>query len=142
MNEYLFEQINVGDCESFSVRVTEEMENSFRDFTGDLNPLHRDDDFAMEVGNGKFSRHIIFGMLTASFYSTLAGVYMPGKYSLIHSFENISFKNPVYAGDMLTVSGTVQEKHEGINLIVVKAIITNQEKRTVSSALIKIFVMK
>ena len=41
-------------------------------------------------------------MLTASFFSTMAGVYLPGKYSLIHSVE-VKFLRPIYPGMVLTV---------------------------------------
>ena len=73
MNEYCFEDIQIGQTESFQKEITVEMEDSFRKITGDTNPLHWDDVFAIEVGNGKFKSHVSFGMLTASFYSTLAG---------------------------------------------------------------------
>lgn len=142
MNEYLFERIKVGDREGFSVKITEDMEKRFREITGDFNPLHSDDAFAREAWGGKFRQHVTFGMLTASFYSTFAGVYMPGKYSLIHSIEDIKFKQPVYAGDTLTVSGVVEEKQEGLKLIAVKVKITNQDGGQVSSARMKIIVMK
>ena len=98
MNEYTLADIAVGFSQSFTKEITTQMEDSFRCITGDENPLHKDDTYAASVSNGKFSRHVSFGMLTASLYSTLAGMYIPGKYSLIHSFENIKFLQPVFAG--------------------------------------------
>ncbi|MFT2536397.1 MaoC/PaaZ C-terminal domain-containing protein, partial [Escherichia coli] len=83
-------------------------------------------------GEGKFPGHVTFGMLTASFYSTLAGMYLPGKYSLIHSFEELSFLKPVFAGDLLTVVGEVFEKEEAFGLIRIKAVIRNQYGNIVS----------
>lgn len=142
MNEYRFDDLLTGQTESFQKEITVEMENIFREITGDLNPLHRDDTFATEVGNDRFKRHISFGMLTASLYSTLAGMYLPGKYSLIHSIDNISFKKPVYAGDILTITGTVSGKQDDLNLIFVTAKITNQEGQAVSKADMKILVQK
>lgn len=140
MNEYKYEDIETGLSESFSRQITLQMEDSFRNITGDENPLHKDDDFAKAVSN-PFKSHVAFGMLTASFYSTLAGMYLPGKYSLIHSFEDIKFLKPVYAGDFLTITGEVMEKIDALKLIVVKAKITNQNKEIVSSAKIKILVL-
>ena len=141
MNEYLYDQIEIGMSESFMSSVTMEMEDSFRVITGDMNPLHRDDDFARDVGNGKFKGHVAFGMLTASLYSTIAGVYMPGKYSLIHSMD-IKFQKPVYAGDLLKVTGTVVNKQDGLKLIELKVNITNQENKCVSKANMKVLVLK
>lgn len=142
MNEYCFEDIQIGQTESFQKKITVGMEDSFREITGDTNPLHRDDAFAIEVGNGKFKSHVSFGMLTASFYSTLAGMYLPGKYSLIHSINNLSFKKPVFTGDVLTVTGTVKEKYDDLMLICVSVKITNQDGIVVSEADMKILVQK
>ncbi len=142
MNEFTISQIEVGLEASFDRTITPDMENDFRRITGDENPLHKDDEFAKEVSGGKFLSHACFGMLTASFYSTLAGMYLPGKYSLIHSLENISFNKPVFVGDVLTISGKVIEKQEELGLIIVKADIKNQDKKTVSRAKMKILVMK
>ena len=142
MNEYTLEQIYIGMEESFRKKISVEMENTFRELTGDYNPLHMDDGFAADVKNRKFKSHVTFGMLTASFYSVMAGMYLPGKYSLIHSFDEISFTNPVYAGDELEVSGKVVDKNEELGLIVLKVRIINQDKKIVSKARMKVLVMK
>ena len=142
MNEYHYSDIQVGQTESFTKEITPEMENAFRGITGDENPLHRDDAFAQSVGGGKFKSHVAFGMLTASLLSTLAGVYLPGKYSLIHSVEQISFRKPVYAGDTLTVYGTVESKLDGLDLILLKVKITNQERQNVLTASMKVLVQQ
>ena len=142
MNEYKFADISVGMKESFEKVITLEIENAFREISGDDNPLHRDDEFAREIGNGKFSGHAAFGMLTASFYSTMAGMYLPGKYSLIHSFDEISFMKPVFVGDKLTITGEVVEKEEELKLIRLKVIIKNQDNKTVSRAKMKVLVLQ
>ena len=120
----------------------EEMEDSFRVITGDENPLHKEDDFALEISGGNFKGHAAFGMLTASFYSTVAGMYLPGKYSLIHSFDEISFMKPVFVGDELTVNAEVIDKDEALKMIRLKIIIKNQDNKKVSRAKMKVLVMK
>lgn len=142
MREYTYSELQIGQTESFSTTITADMENKFRDITGDMNPMHMDDEYAKTVSGGKFSSHVAFGMLTASLYSTIAGMYLPGKYSLIHSLEKVDFKKPVYIGDELTVTGTVKEKQDGLNLIILEVIITNQEGKTVSKAGMKVLVQK
>lgn len=107
--------------------------------TGDVNPLHSSDDFAEEIGSGKFRSHVTIGMLTASFYSTLAGVYLPGKYSLIHSLD-IKFQKPVYVGDKLIVSGEIVSKQDELKLIQIKATI-KKNSQNVSKADIKVLVI-
>lgn len=142
MNEYTFDEIEVGMIASFTKVITNEMEDYFRRITGDENPLHRDDDFALQVGGGIFKGHATFGMLTASFYSTVAGMYLPGKYSLIHSFDDISFLNPVFVGDKLTVDAEVIDKFDALKMIRIKVTIKNQDNRKVSRAKMKVLVMK
>ena len=117
MNAYTFDEIEVGLTESFEARVTEEMMDAFRNLTGDENPLHKDCDYAKEMG---YPDCVCFGMLSASFLSTLAGVYLPGKYSLIQSVE-VKFSKPVFPGEILEFTGKVTEKNDMFRFIKVKA---------------------
>ncbi len=134
MNEYRYEEIDIGQRESFSVTVTEEMMSSFCAITGDINPLHNDEDYAVSKGHpGK----VVYGMLTASLLSTLAGVYLPGKNSLIHEVK-IKFSKPVYIGDTLTVEGIVEEKHDVYSLIILKVLIRNQNGDKVLKATMQV----
>ena len=89
MNEYKLKDIYIGMTEEFSVKITEKMQNNFRNFTGDINPIHSDKDFAKEKG---FDNILVFGMLTASFFSTLVGVYLPGKNCLFQECKGSNGK--------------------------------------------------
>ena len=122
MNDYKYEEIDIGHKESFAVTVTEEMMNSFLAITGDVNPLHNDEDYAVSKGH---PGRVVYGMLSASLLSTLAGVYLPGKRSLIHEVKT-KFAKPVYIGDILTVEGVVEEKNDTYSLLFIKITIRNQ----------------
>ncbi len=141
INEYTFDEIKIGSKESFQIKITKNMEDNFRNITGDLNPLHRDDGFASKVSGGRYKAHVTFGMLTASLLSTLAGVYLPGKYSLIHSVD-IGFQKPVYADDIMTVEGEVRDKQDELKLLLLKVRIKNQDGDTVVKADMKVMVLK
>lgn len=123
MNQYRFEDIYVGLKEEFQVTVTEEMLSQFCQITGDVNPLHTDEGFAKEKG---YQSKVAYGMLTASFLSTLAGVYLPGERSLIHSVES-KFTKPVHVGDTLTISGQVTECNKMFSVFTMKTTIVNQD---------------
>ncbi|MCR5672053.1 MAG: MaoC family dehydratase [Butyrivibrio sp.] len=137
MNEYIFEELiskeedkdNYTKAE-FSVTVTSEMMEKFLDICGDNNPLHVDESFAIEKG---FDGRVVYGMLTSTFYSTLAGVYLPGKNCILHGVET-SFHAPVYIGDELTVSGFVKVKHEATKSMEISAKIVNQNGKKVGKA--------
>ncbi len=138
MNEYTFDEIAVGASESFAVTVTTDMMDRFRADTGDVNPLHNDEAFALERG---YTGRVTYGMLTASFLSTLAGVYMPGKWCLIQRVET-DFPKPVYPGDTLTVTGTVKEKDDTFRNITLAVRIRNQNGDTVLRGKMRLGVLK
>lgn len=134
MNDYEFKDMRIGRRETFSATVTEKMMAAFLETTGDLNPIHQDDAFAREHG---FTSKVAYGLLTGSFYSTLTGVYLPGRRALLHGIE-ISFHKPVYVGDVLAVSGEVCFLNEAYRQIEVRAQIVNQSEECVSKAKIKV----
>lgn len=125
MKEYRFEDLYIGLTESFNVEITEEMMKSFLDVVDDTNPLHNDEAFAKEQG---YESKVVYGMLTSSFVSKLIGVYLPGKYCLLQGME-VKYMKPVYVGDVLTISGTVDELHESVKRASIKFTITNQETK-------------
>ena len=133
MNAYRYEEIEIGAEEKFEVTITAEMMGKFRDITGDMNPLHCDKEFAVSQG---YPSEVVYGMLTASFYSTLGGVYLPGKYCLIHSAE-VKFASPVYIGDRLSIEGKVTEKNDTFQFITIKVTIRNQHGKKVSRGILK-----
>ncbi len=121
MNDYRFEDISQGQTERFTRRITGEMMADFRALTGDENPLHTDAEAARERG---FKDRVSYGMLTASMISTLAGMFLPGRNCLLMEV-NSKFARPVYAGDELTVTGSVTKIDPIFRTIDVKTAITN-----------------
>ena len=137
-NEYIYEDIAIGMNACFTVTVTPEQMAMFRDMSGDVNPLHNDEAYAKSLG---YPDRVSFGMLSASFLSTLAGVYIPGKYSIIHSVD-VSFPKPVIVGDQLSISGTVIEKNEVYRYFIMQVSITNQRNEKVCRGKMQIGVTK
>ena len=133
MNSYTIRDITPGLTESFTVTVTSEMMEHFYAITGDNSPIHMDADYAARRG---YPGRVVYGMLGASFFSTLAGVYLPGEHCLLHSVE-CKFAKPVFIGDTLTVTGKVEEVNETFMEITIKATITNQDGKKVTRGVIK-----
>ena len=131
MNEYKFEDIKINMIEEFEVTVTNKMQEDFRNVSGDINPIHSDDSFAKEKG---FKEKLVYGMLTASFFSKLVGVYLPGKNCLFQECKDLMFHNPVFVGDKLKVTGKVKEIDDRFRRILIKAVIRNEENKKVASA--------
>lgn len=130
MNDYRFSDIRVGLSASFQVTVTAAMVDAFSKLSGDSNPLHADAPFSAGYG---YPDRVVHGMLTASFLSTLVGVYLPGRFALFQEAA-LSFTAPVFPGDCLTVTGEVVSVHEVYRSFEIKAHITNQLGRKVCRA--------
>ncbi len=137
MNQYKFEDIAEGLSESFEVVITSNMMENFLKISNDTNPLHIDVSYAKEKG---FDSTVVYGMLTASFYSTLVGVYLPGKYCILQGID-IQFSKPVFVDDNLKISGKVSYINSAYKQIEIKASIENQKNQKVSKAKIKVGVM-
>lgn len=133
MNSYTLAQLEKGVTEGFTVTVTEAMMEQFYAITGDCSPIHMDAGYA--AGRG-YPGRVVYGMLGASMVSTLAGVYLPGEHCLLHEVD-AKFVKPVFIGDVLTVTGKVDEVNETFGEVTVKYTITNQEGKKVTRGLYK-----
>ena len=133
MNHYRLADLTPGVTESFTVTITEEMMAQFYAITGDNSPIHMDADYA--AGRG-YPGRVVYGMLGASFLSTLAGVYLPGEHCLLHGVD-LKFAKPIFIGDILTVTGVVDEVNDTFREITIKASIVNQNGKKVTRAVIR-----
>ncbi|MBI5637282.1 MAG: dehydratase [Nitrospinae bacterium] len=117
----------------FMVGITHENMAAFRRMSGDENPLHIDPVFAREAG---FKDNVVYGMLVAAYYSTLVGMYLPGRFALLHGVD-VSFQKPVFLGESLTVRGEITYLNEAFKQMEIKASIINQDNVIISKAKIK-----
>jgi 3-hydroxybutyryl-CoA dehydratase len=105
------EDFEVGQHARFTKTFTDDDVRRFVAITGDSNPLHVDDAFA---GQSQFGRRVLHGMLTASLFSTMVGMLLPGTGAIYRS-QTIRFLLPVYVGDTVTAHFVVRsinrEKH-------------------------------
>lgn len=135
MNEYKYEDIYKGQIEEFTFEITDKKMNQFLAITGDNNPLHTNFSYAKEKG---YNEVVVYGLLTTSALSTLAGVYLPGKYSLIHSVE-IKYVKPVFiSSSPLKVKGEVIEKDDRFSKITLKVNIFDKNEVKVCRGIMQI----
>jgi 3-hydroxybutyryl-CoA dehydratase len=107
-----YDEIQVGDTAGFAKTITESDIHSFSAITADFNPIHVDEVYATTSSLGKkMGGRIAQGMLSASLFSTLVGMYIPGKGALYVS-QSCNFKRPVKIGDTIRAQCTVVEKME------------------------------
>jgi len=121
--EYSFDEIKIGLEHSFEETINEELEENFAKISGDFNPLHMDEQYAKKT---KFGKRVCHGMLLASFFSRLVGMYLPGKNALYFT-QNLNFVEPCFIGDIIVVKGEVVDKSEATRMVKLKTTIKNHE---------------
>jgi acyl dehydratase len=110
--------------------------SDFAKISGDFNPLHMNNEYAEKTN---FGQRVCHGMLLASFFSKLVGMYMPGKNSLYFS-QSLNFRNPGFIGDLVTVSGEIVERKNSVKLITMKTTIHNESKKCLIDGIAKVIV--
>lgn len=102
---YYIEDLKPGMSESFDKTVTERDVELFGEVSGDLNPVHFDEEFARKT---IFRGRIAHGVLCLSYISTVLGMKMPGPGTIFMSATS-RFRAPVRIGDTVTTVCTVRE---------------------------------
>ena len=136
LNELSYNDISIGRQESFIIKITESMVEKFSNLSGDLNPLHMDNEFAE---SSLFKKRIVHGMLLSSFFSRLIGMKLPGKNALYFS-QTLNFRSPCYIDDEIEVVGEVTEKSDSTKMITVTTSIFNKSKICLIDGVAKIIV--
>ena len=93
-----YEDISIGQSAEFAKTVTVADILGFAEISGDRNPVHLDEDFAKATS---FRGRIAHGLLSASFISTVFGMYLPGP-GCVYIAQSLRFKRPVRIGDLVT----------------------------------------
>jgi 3-oxoacyl-[acyl-carrier protein] reductase len=118
-----FDQIQVGDEAELTHLLTRSDVQAFANLTGDLNPLHLDEVFAKRA---LFRKPVVYGMLSASFISTMIGMLLPGNGALWTGLT-LEFLQPAFVGDTLRVAARVKHKSPATRALVLELVITNQD---------------
>ena len=116
------DDFEVGQHASFTKTFTDEDVRRFVEITGDVNPLHLDDEFAEK---SRYGRRVLHGMLSASIFSTMVGMLLPGTGAIYRS-QTIRFLLPVYVGDTLTAHFVVRSIDRERHRLEIDAWIENQ----------------
>ncbi len=94
-----------GASASLAKTITDADVRMFAEATGDLNPLHLDEEYAKET---RFGKRVAHGMLTAGMISAVLGTELPGP-GTIYLGQTLKFLAPVFLGDTVTATVTLRE---------------------------------
>ena len=134
--EYTFDEIMLGVKTKFTVQINESTINEFARISGDYNPLHMDEQYAAKT---QFGKRVCHGMLLASLFSRLVGMYMPGKNALYFS-QTLNFQTPCFVGDKVTIEGEVIDKSQSTRIITIKTTAHNQVGKCLVDGIAKVIV--
>lgn len=123
-----FDIFQIGFKDSFTKIIDEDAVKKFSELTGDVNPIHMNEDYAKTT---RYKRRIAHGVISAGIISALIGNKMPGV-GAIYVSQELKFKAPVFIGDTLTANGEVVERWEDKNRIKIKTDVINQDGKVVT----------
>jgi 3-hydroxybutyryl-CoA dehydratase len=105
MTTVYLDELKPGMSATTDNTVTERHIQLFGEATGDMNPVHFDEDFARKT---IFRGRVAHGALSVGFISAVMGTKLPGEGTIFVS-ASIVFKSPVRIGDTVTTICTVRE---------------------------------
>ena len=104
LNGYYIEDLTEGMTAAFGKTVTDADVLMFAGVSGDTNPVHLNEEFAIGT---PFGGRIAHGMLTASLISTVFGTKLPGP-GCIYLSQTLKFLAPVRVGETVRAEVTIK----------------------------------
>ncbi|MBE7474788.1 MAG: enoyl-CoA hydratase [Anaerolineae bacterium] len=102
-----FDEIEIGQSASLTRTLTREDIQLFAIMSGDISPIHVDEEYAK---SDMFNKIIAHGMWGGALISTLLGTKLPGP-GTIYLGQTLRFRRPVAPGDTITVTVTATAKN-------------------------------
>ncbi len=124
-----FADIAIGDIFELSRAFSEDDVDAFAALSGDFSPLHIDPNYA---GASEFGSRVVHGMLTASLFSALVGMHIPGRAAL-YLGQELNFRRPALIGEELTARAKVTGKSAAIATLSLAMEIRDRQGRVVVS---------
>src|SRR5947208_11075252 len=106
--EWTFSELTVGQtCEIERTFTVDDLDR-FAAISGDFSPLHVDREYARGT---EFGERVVHGMLLASLFSQLVGMWLPGKHAL-YLGQELSFRRPVVVGETVKAYARIAGKND------------------------------
>jgi len=129
LSNHTFDEITIGQTASFSRVIGEQEILLFAAASGDVNPVHLDEEYAAGT---LFKERIAHGMLTGAIISAALALELPGP-GTIYLGQSLRFRLPVRIGDELTARLQVTEKREDRKFVTLDCSVTNQHGKVVAN---------
>nr|WP_081957300.1 MaoC family dehydratase [Clostridium sp. HMP27] len=122
MSGYSINEIYIGMKKSVTKTISESDVYTYAGLIGDINPVHVNAEYAKTT---RFGERIVHGMLTASFFSTIVGMLIPGA-DAIYLGQTCKFLLPVKFGDTITATGEVISMRPEKKIAIMRTTVVNQ----------------
>jgi 3-hydroxybutyryl-CoA dehydratase len=130
VNLLSFDDVEIGRTHTLARTMTAADVDAFGHLSGDLNPLHMNEEFAART---PFKRRVVHGLLTGALVSTthtqLTG---PG---FAYVGQELKFLGPVFIGDTLKVEVTVVGKKDAKRILILDTVVSKQNGDKVMAGL-------
>jgi acyl dehydratase len=121
--------LQLGDTAELSKTISARDIEAFALLTGDVNPVHLDEEFAKRT---RFGKRIAHGMWGASLISAVLGVKLPGPGTIFLGMD-LKFQAPVYVGDTLTARAEIVKIREDKGIVTLRTTCVNQDGAAIMS---------
>jgi 3-hydroxybutyryl-CoA dehydratase len=129
LSNYTYDEISIGQTASYSTTVGDEEVRMFAAVSGDVNPVHLDEEYAATT---QFKGRIAHGMLTGAVISAAIAMELPGP-GTIYLGQSLRFRLPVKIGDEITVQLEVTDKRDDKKFVTMACTVVNQHGKTVAT---------
>lgn len=123
------DELEIGQKATYSKTCTADDITLFATVSGDVNPVHLDDEFAATT---PFGKRIAHGMYTGALVSAALAIELPGP-GTIYMGQELKFKAPVFIGDTITVELEVDTIRAEKAIVGLLCSCTNQDGTVVAA---------
>jgi 3-oxoacyl-[acyl-carrier protein] reductase len=129
-----FDEIPIGG--TFTIVRTFDLNDvlAFARLSGDFSPLHVDEQYAATT---EFGGRVVHGMLLASLFSQLVGMWVPGRHAL-YLGQDLAFRKPVLVGETVSAVAKVTGKNAPTRTLLLSTEIRDSQNRVVVSGSAKV----
>ena len=128
LSNVTIDEMEIGKKATYTKVCTAEDIQLFAKVSGDINPVHLDDDYAQTT---RFGQRIAHGMYTGALISAALGIELPGP-GTIYLGQELKFKAPVFLGDTVTVELEVESIRQDKAIVTLNCTCTKQDATVVA----------
>ncbi len=134
----VLQELYIGQKAEYSKVITKEMVETFSEISGDINPLHLDDNYAK---NTIFKGRIAHGILVSGLISAVIANKLPGE-GAIYLTQSLKFTKPVKLNDKITAAVEIISIDDENSKITLSTICRNEEGKIVIDGEAQVLVPK